>query len=224
MKNKVVAATILALFLLSLATPHRTTAQTEGPAASGIYRFILYDRVVKTVDFDARGDKEGSASGPMTFIDQVQLPEQDEEGGGGKGEDPPLEDFYVKAEFNGMTVEKNKAVMNGTVVDSSHRLYIGKWVQLVVEDNGDGRERPDTLSWRFCQPEPGGWIPEDAEVPGDRGAWMSWWATVAERKDDVGIPSTSYIPGQLKRCVNYPLSSYSFVEVLKWDGDIRVEP
>lgn len=222
MKNKVVA-TILALFLLSFATPYPTTAQTEGPAASGIYRFILDDGVTKTVDFDARGDKEGAARGVMTFIDQVKLPNQDVDGTGDRGGDDPL-DFYVKAEFNGMTVEKNKALMNGVIVDSSHRLYIGKWVQLVVEDNGDSRERPDTLSWRFCQPEPGGWIPEDAEVPGDRGAWMDWWATDAERKDDVGIPSPSYISGELKRCVNYPLSSYSFVEVLKWDGDIRVVP
>ena len=220
MKNKVAAA-ILALFLLSFATPHPTTAQTGGPAASGIYRFILDDGVTKTVDFDALGDKEGAARGVMTFIDQVKLPNQDVDGTGDRGGDDPL-DFYAKAEFSGMTVEKNRALMNGVIVDSSHRLYIGKWVQLVVEDNGDGMRLPDTLSWRFCQPEPGGWIPEDAEVPGDRGAFMSWWATDAERKDDVGNPSPSYISGELKRCLNYPLSSYAFVEVLKWDGDIRV--
>ena len=223
MKNKM-APLILALFLLPFAAHHPATAQTEGPAASGAYRFILADRVVKTVEFDARGDREGGASGWLTFIDQVELPDQDVDGTGDSGDrDAPL-DFYIKAEFSGMTVEKNRALMNGAVVDSSHRSYIGKWVQLVVEDNGDNWERPDTLTWRFCQPEPGGWIPEDAEVPGDKGASMSWWATDAERKDDVGIPSPSLIPGELKRCLNYPLSSYPFVEILKWDGDIRVLP
>ncbi len=223
MKNKA-ATPILVLFLLSFATPPLATAQTEGPAASGTFRFILSDRVTKTLDFDARGDREGGGSGWMTFIDQVRLPNQDVDGTGDVGDiDAPL-DFYVKAEFNGMTVGKNEALMNGAIVDSSHRSYIGKWVQLVVQDNGSGLERPDTLTWRFCQPEPGGWIPSDAEVPGDGGAWMSWWATDAERKDDVGIPSRSYISGELKRCVNYPLSSYVFVEILKWDGDIRVQP
>lgn len=218
------ATPILLLFLLSFTTPPTANAQTDGPAASGAYRFILADKVTRTLEFDARGDKEGGGSGWMTFIDQVKLPDQDVDGTGDAGDKDAPPDFYIKAEFNAVTTGKNNALMNGTIVDSSHRSYIGKWVQLVVEDNGDGRERPDTLSWRFCQPEPGGWIPEDAEVPGDRGAYMSWWATDAERKDDVGIPSPSYIPGQLKRCLNHPLSSYEFVNILKWDGDIRVQP
>lgn len=221
MKNKA-AATVLTLMVLSFSIPLPVTAQTEGPAAAGTYRFILSDRVTKTLDFDARGDGQGGGSGWMTFFDRVRLPDQDVDGTGDAGDkDAPL-DFYVKAEFSGMTVEKNKALMNGTIVDSSHRSYIGKWVQLVVEDNEISRELPDTLTWRFCQPQPGGWIPSDAEVPGDRGASMSWWATDAERKDDVGMPSPSYISGELKRCLNYPLSSYDFVEILKWDGDIRV--
>lgn len=214
MRNKA-AATILAFFLLSFSTPPPASAQTAG----GTYRFILADKVTKTLDFDARADANGGASGWMTFFDQVRLPDQDVDGTGDSGDkDAPL-DFYVKAEFNAMTVDKNRALINGTITDSSHRSYIGKWVQLVVEDN---RETPDTLSWRFCQPEPGGWIPSDAEVKGDRGAFLSWWATDAERKDDVGMPSPSYIPGELKRCVNYSLWSYEFVEILKWDGDIRV--
>ena len=221
---KKAAILILALSLLSFATPPTATAQTEGPAASGAYRFILGDRVVKTLEFDALGDREGNGRGWMTFIDQVTIPNQDVDGTGDSGDRDVPPDFYVKADFNGMTVEKNVALMNGTIIDSSHRSYIGKWVQLVVQDNGEGLERPDTLVWRFCQPEPGGWVPEDSEVPGDRGAYMSWWATDAERKDDVGIPSPSLIPGELKRCVNYTLSSYDYVNILKWDGDIRVTP
>lgn len=223
MKNKA-ATPILVLFLLSLAAPTLTTAQTEGPAASGTYRFILADRVTRTLEFDAQGDKEGGGRGWMNFFDRVKLPNQDVDGTGDAGDrDAPL-DFYIKAEFNGMTVVKNQALMNGAIVDSSHKSYVGKWVQLVVQDNGFGLERPDMLTWRFCQPEPGGWVPSDAEVPGDRGAWLSWWATDAERKDDVGIPSRSYIPGELQRCMNYPLASYDFVQILKWDGDIRVQP
>jgi hypothetical protein len=95
-------------------------------------------------------------------------------------------------------------------------------VQLVIEDN-DGIEVPDKFVWRFCQPEPGGWIPTDAEVPGDRGAFMSWWSTDAERKDDVGIPSPSVIPGTLKACVAYPIRSYDYASILKADGVITIK-
>ncbi|HEV2837589.1 MAG TPA: hypothetical protein VGW58_19860, partial [Pyrinomonadaceae bacterium] len=129
--------------------------------------------------------------------------------------------FFMKAELTAMTIEKNRAVISGVVRDSSYRSYIDKWVQLVIEDN-DGREVADRFVWSFCQPEVGGWIPSDAEVPGDRGAFMSWWATDAERKDDVGIPSPNLIPGNLKGCAERPLASYEFASILKGDGVIQI--
>jgi len=130
--------------------------------------------------------------------------------------------FFMKAEWDAMTIEKNRALMSGVIKDSSVRSYIGKWVQLVIEDN-DGREQPDKFVWSFCEPEPGGWIPSDFEVPGDQGAFLSWWSTDAERKDDVGIPSPSVIPGQLKACRSYSLQSYEFAEILKGDGVITIK-
>ncbi|HJT68185.1 MAG TPA: hypothetical protein VJ749_17140, partial [Pyrinomonadaceae bacterium] len=121
-----------------------------------------------------------------------------------------------------MTIEKNRALINGVVRDSNYPGYIGKWVQLVIEDN-DGIEVPDRFVWTFCQPDPGGWIPSDYEVPGDRGAFMSWWATDAERKDDVGIPSPNLIPGSLKSCRIYSLASFEFASILKGDGTIQIK-
>ncbi|HEV2904865.1 MAG TPA: hypothetical protein VGW32_07450, partial [Pyrinomonadaceae bacterium] len=118
-------------------------------------------------------------------------------------------------------IEKNRAVISGVVRDSSYPSYIGKWIQLVIEDN-DGIEVADRFVWSFCQPELGGWIPEDAEVPGDRGAYMSWWATDAERKDDVGIPSPNLIPGNLKGCRTFPLRAYEFATIFKGDGIIQI--
>jgi hypothetical protein len=52
---------------------------------------------------------------------------------------------------------------------------------------------------------------------------MSWWATDAERKDDVGIPSPSVIPGNLKGCRAYPLLGYEFADILKGDGVISIK-
>ncbi|MGA9995909.1 MAG: hypothetical protein WBP93_10870 [Pyrinomonadaceae bacterium] len=222
MKN-VFCVLILALFLLSLSTPQLTNAQTAGPSASGSYKFILEDDLTKYVEFDARTDEKGTTTGQMTLNDEAKIFFQDVDGTGERSLDEPVA-FYMKAELDSLTIEKNRAVMSGTIRDSSYRSYIGKWVQLVVEDNGDGREIPDKLTWCFCQPEAGGWIPSDSEVPGDRGAWMSWWATDAERKDDVGIPSPNLIPGNMKGCRIFTLASYSFVEMKDGGGAIKILP
>lgn len=211
-----------ALFLLSLTTPQTATAQTPGPSASGSYRFLLEDELTKYAEFDARMDERGVTTGQMTFVDEAAIPDDDDVEDSGSGDAPP--EFYMRAELDGLAIEKNRALMSGTVVDSSHRGYIGRWVQLVVEDNGSDRKVPDQLTWAFCKRPAGGWIPSDAERKDDDGAYLRWWATDAERKDDVGVPSRNLIPGEERGCQVYPLSTYSFADLLKWEGDIIVQP
>lgn len=211
-----------ALFLLSLAAPQVIIAQTEGPSTRGNLQFILEDEALRTVEFAASTDARGNTSGFMTLVDTAGAVDSDAE----EEIDPEQRPFelYVKAEFNELTVEKNRAVMNGVIVDSSHRTYLGKWVQLVVEDSGDDPRRSDRLVWRFCQRQPGGWIPADAELDRDDGAFLRWWATDAERKDDVGIPSPNLIPGEERSCPVFPLRAYEFATLAKWEGDLVVIP
>jgi hypothetical protein len=215
-------AAILALFLLSLTTPPPAAAQTAGSSASGSYRFVLDDELTKSVEFSATTDERGVTTGQMTFIDPTRIPDTDDVEDPRAGDAPP--EFYMKATLDGLTVEKNRALMNGTIVDSSHKSYIGKWVQLVVEDNGDNLRVPDQLTWSFCKRSAGGWIPSDAERKDDDGAFLRWWATDAERKDDVGIPSENLISNDEKSCRTYPLFAYLFADLLKWDGNIVVQP
>jgi hypothetical protein len=215
-----VCASILALILIGFAPPRSSTAQTAGQSASGTFKFLLEDDFVRSVDFAARTDDKGNATGSMTFTDESKVSEEVPEGTGDRGADPMP--FFMKANLDTMTVEKNRALMSGVIIDSSHKGYIGKWVQLVVEDNINNKEEPDKLVWRFCQQQPGGWVPEDAEVPGDRGAWMSWWATDAEQKGDVGIPSKNLIPDEKSRCEVLSVWAYSFADLKRWDGDIIV--
>jgi len=214
---------ILTLFLLLSATPRTTTAQTRATSANGRYWFILEDDLAKYVEFDVRTDAEGFTFGQMVFTDKARISDKDADGDDTSKEDAPGE-FYIKADVDSMTVEKNKAVMSGTVRDSSHRTYIGRWVQLVVEDNAYNLRVPDTLTWGFCRPPAGGWVPSDAERKYDNGAYLSWWATDAERRDDVGVPSKSLISNDMKGCKVYPLSLYTFVDIRKWEGDIQVNP
>jgi hypothetical protein len=202
------------VLVLGLATSQLAAAQS----ASGTYRFLLEDEQVKYIEFDASAESMGT----MTFIDQARIPDSDDPEDPRQG-DPPAE-LYVKAELYDLTVEKNRAVMNGAVVDSSHSTYIGKWVQLVVEDNWEDPRLPDQLTWSFCTRRTTGWVPSDAELPYDDGAYLHWWATDAERKDDVGIPSPNLLPEEERSCRIYPIWLYSFPEIHKWEGDIVVKP
>ena len=212
-------APVSALLLLSLVSP-RLDAQTPGASARGSYKFILEDELVKSVDFSAVTDEKGNTTGDLAFNDEAKIADTDDAEDPEAGDPPPQ--FYAKVALDGLTVEKNRALLSGTVLDSSHKTYIGTWVQLVVEDNGVNPERPDRLTWMFCRPQATGWIPSDAERDRDDGAFLSWWATDAERDDDVGIPSINLIPKDEKGCPVRPFGFYTFADVLKSSGDIVV--
>ena len=214
-----ISAFFFVLCFVFLATPLIASAQSG--AANGRFKFIMEDELLKSFQFDAQSSERGGATGFMQFTDEAKIVFQDVDGTGDVPKEEPVP-FFMKADFEAMTIKKNRAVINGVVRDSSYRSYIGKFVQLVIEDN-DGVEVPDKFVWSFCQPEPGGWIPQDAEDPNDRGAFLSWWATDAERKDDVGIPSPNLIPGSLKSCKVYPLKAYEFASFLKGEGEISIK-
>ena len=213
-----VSAFFFVLCFVFLATPLLASAQSG--AANGRFKFIMEDELLKSFEFDAQSSERGGATGFMQFTDEAKIVFQDVDGTGDVPKEEPVP-FFMKADFDAMTIEKNRAVIGGVVRDSSYRSYIGKFVQLVIEDN-DGVEVPDKFVWSFCTPEPGGWIPQDAEDPNDRGAFLSWWATDAERKDDVGIPSPNLIPGSQKSCKVYPLKAYEFAPILKGEGVISI--
>jgi hypothetical protein len=218
----VVYASIAMLFLISLASPWSSGAQTAGPFAAGSFRFVLDDDLTKSLEFDARSDERGTTTGHLTFRDDARLEELDVDGTRDLERQDPVE-FFMVADLDSLTIDQNRAIMSGAVRESSRGNYVGKWVQLVVEDN-DGREGPDKFIWRFCQPEADGWTPRDAEDPRDEGAWWHWWATDAELRDDAGIASRNIIPDRTRRCEALPLSSYTFEDVKSGEGQIQVHP
>jgi hypothetical protein len=210
------AASIVALSLLGLAAPQSAAAQT----ASGAFRFIMDDDLVKSLEFEAQGDARGSATGQILLADEAKFAD------GADPDDPRAAGdaipFFMQASVNGMQVEKNRAVIDGVVRDSSHKSYVGRFVQLVVEDNSENPRVPDRVVWSFCQPNNVGWIPSDSELKEDDGAFLSWWATDAERDDDVGIPSTNLLGDKVTTCPVFKPFFYDLVTPLKWDGDILI--
>ncbi|HEX2225093.1 MAG TPA: hypothetical protein VHN15_12900 [Thermoanaerobaculia bacterium] len=210
------AASIVAFALLSLTAPQSAAAQS----ASGAYRFIMDDEMVKTLEFDAQGDARGSASGRILLADEAQFAD------GADPDDPRAAGdaipFFMQASVNGMKVEKNRAVIDAVVRESSHKSYVGRFVQLVVEDNSANLRVPDRILWSFCQGNNVGWIPSDAELKEDDGAFLSWWATDAEREDDRGIPSPNLLGDKVTSCPVFQPFFYDLVTPVKWDGDILV--
>ncbi|HKP37756.1 MAG TPA: hypothetical protein VJT71_12945 [Pyrinomonadaceae bacterium] len=219
----IVRSVISLLFVIGLVTGYMGTpaaAHSSQPSASGTYRFVLEDGFTKSLEFNATTDERGTTTGQMTFRDEARVTVQDVDGVGGHEESSS--EFYMTAVLDSMTIDHNRAVMSGTIADSSVRSYIGKWVQLVVEDNGDGRD--DKFTWCFCQPEEGGWVPADSELREDQGAFAQWWATDAEVERDEGVQSTNIIPGNATQCKVFPLAAYPFADMRDGEGQIQVQP
>jgi hypothetical protein len=218
MKIKAFSAT-LTLFLLSFAASQLAVAQTSGQAASGAYQFSLEDGYTKYIEFSARTQSDGSTSGQMLLSDEAPFNEQDLDGEGSQEQKYP--GFYIKADLDGLVVEKNQAVMSGTVRDSSVRSMIGQSVLLTVEDNGDNSREPDKLVWSIYQPVGPNWTTSDAELKEDPGVGMTWEATDAERKDDQPIK----MPGDKAALAqSLPVTSDAFVNAERATGDILVQP
>ena len=127
-------ASILALFLPGFAAPP-AAAQTGGQSAIGSYQFSFEDGHTKYVEFDARTQAGGGATGQMFFSDEAEVTYQDVDGAGDPQES--YRGFYLKASFDGLVVVNNQAVASGTVSDSSIAALIGQRVLLTVEDNVD---------------------------------------------------------------------------------------
>ncbi len=190
-----------------------------GPTAAGSYQFTLEDGRTKYVEFDARTQAGGGATGQMFFSDEAEFTEHDVDGVG----DPQQTHggFFLRADFDDLSVVNNRAVMSGTVRDSSIASLVGQRVLLTVEDNGNNAGEPDKLTWGIYAPAETGWTTSDAERESDEGVGMRWVATDAERGDDMAVemPPNMTVGTQI-----FPLVAYTFVDLKSWSGDMRVQP
>jgi hypothetical protein len=212
-----VFATISLLLLLSFAATQLTNAQT----VKGTYQFSSEDGYTKYVEFDAATQADGSTVGSMFYSDEALVSYQDLDGTGDPSFKESYKGFSIKVAFDGLLVNKNQAVMSGTIKESNISSLIGQRVLLTVEDNGDNTREPDKLTWGVYKPVERDWKPSDAEWKEDPGVGLTWRATDDERKDDEGImmPKDEAITSQ-----SFPVSSYTFIEVQRGAGDIQVQP
>ena len=214
-----------ALFLVTLLTLISTHSANAQTASDGSFRFSVEPNITKVVEYKAVSNRDGGgASGSMLFSGPAVIPKQDVDGDGNTDFSGKLESLDMDVSFDNLVVEKNTAVMSGTVTNCNVREYIGRRVLLTVEDNGDGTDPKlqDKFTWGFYRKLDIWWTPTDAEIKDDRGAYLTWWATDAERRDDVGyaMPKRNDPVGTQ----SFPTSSYSLVNIVTGDGNVNVYP
>jgi hypothetical protein len=203
---------MLVLLVMAVAT-------ASAQSAKGTYQFTFGDKYLKYVEFDAQAKEGGGATGTMYLSDEATIVYRDVDGDGS-----PQEKYVgvsMLIAFDDMNVNKNQAVMLGVVRDSSIPFLIGQRVLLTVEDNGTDPREPDRLTWGVYKEIQRDWIPSDAEWKEDPGVGLRWWATDAERRDDVGyqMPREDKITVQ-----SFAFSAYLFVDTNDALGDIIVRP
>ena len=213
MKN-IIGAFIMIALAACLALPNLVFAGAEGATAAGSFKFALQDGEIRFVEFKASEGAEGAGAGEMTLSDLAAIPVDDPD----NPERIKTPGVLVRAKFDCMETSQNTAVIGGEIFESNVPSAIGQRVLLIVQDNGLDGEK-DKLTWGIYQPPPT-WIPEDAERPGDRGAFLKWTATDAERKDDVGIPMPK---NPLVQCKTFPGAAYDFFEFKYAGGDLQVQ-
>jgi hypothetical protein len=164
---------------------------------------------LQTIDFDASGD-ERSAQGFFTLAGPTLVSDGDLD-----QEDPKqtvlVKDFAMKIEVDCMSAIGARVTMGGIVRDSNVRSMIGRTATLTVEDNDlDPKDPTDRFTFGSYWEKDITWFPSDAEVVGDAGWTMSWWATDAERKDDTG-----YMTSRTRQvnCRSFPVATYDLAPI-----------
>ena len=208
------------LIVLSLVSPlacaRATTGDTDGPSAKGKFEIIATEGVPsRSIEFNAQMTVDGKTVGEVVFQDTSAT---DQSRDNNDNEKP----LYVRAECDCLIVRANKAVISGSIVQSTLDSYIGRRVLVVVQDNG-GSVNPlkhDKVTYGLYRLVNRNWVIADAERP-DESSPVSLIATDAERPDDIGVLADHQ---QDIGCSTFPLSSFSFIDASSSHGTVKVRP
>jgi hypothetical protein len=212
---------LLPVLFLAISARHLTSAASSGPGVSGTFQFSTDSGQTSNIDFNVSRQMDGSTLGEMTFAQDRLESDQNS-----KLEEPLAAPsrFFLKAQFDCLLIQNNKAVMSGTVSEANIPSYIGRRVLLAVEDNSqstNGRKQ-DRLTWGLYRIPKSDWLPSDAERSDDQpGVAPTWLAQDAERNDDAGMLSNQ---SNVIGCQSYPISAFTFMDEKHGHGKVHVNP
>jgi hypothetical protein len=130
----------------------------------------------------------------------------------------------MKVDFDCLVVSGSRASMSGLVTASSVPAYVGRRSLLVVDDGGEGvKNSSDSFTWGLYR-RAATWTAADAELDFDNGASLSWYATDAERNDDVAVQVGNGSGRETGDCRAVGLGAYALDELVHGNGNIQVRP
>jgi hypothetical protein len=196
-------------------------AQNSGPASNGDFQFALTGATGE-IEYNARAHGS-SAQGQMTFTGSSEISNEDVDGTGSTA--PSVTNVTLTVSFDCLRISGNKAAMSGTISSSNVPEYLGLRALLAVEDNGEGVKQPapDRFTWGVYRTNAVTWVPVDAEDENDTGATLTWFASDAERLDDVPVLTNQLNAGTID-CKSFPFGSYAFEDLPHGAGNIQVKP
>lgn len=217
----IASALFIAAVLSCLIVPVSISAESSGPSASGKFEILTDDGPTRSIEFNVKCDTNGRTVGEVIFRDNQPSTSADPEAAT-ETQTPTM--FFLKAEFDCLTVKDNRAVMVGNVTESSVTHYVGRRFLLVALDNGEdaGAKLADRLTWGLYRPSQKAWVAMDSERSlDDEAGSLSWLATDLERPEDPGISSQKV---ETIGCQTFPVSSFSFVDTKHGRGSVQVRP
>jgi hypothetical protein len=211
---------LTSLSLLFFLIPSATLApEPEGASVNGKFEILLDKGAKRHIEFHAFRDLNGNVSGETVFQDDAPETPTDKSTDGVTSDSNKA--FYLKAAFDCLTIEGNKAVMSGSVTEASSEQYVGRRVIVVAQANG-GAEDPakrDRFTWGVYRNKKADWLPGDSERPDEVGA-QSWLATDSERIDDEGVLANKE---KVIGCQSFPISAFSFINASQGQGTVHVK-
>jgi hypothetical protein len=206
------------LFFFSNLNLTSAGSDAEGTAVDGSFQIKSEEGSTLHIDFHATRSSAGTVNGEATFRDDpVVSPKKPAE------EADSSQSFFFKASFDCLVINGNKAIMSGSITESSSRPYVGRRVLVVAQDNGGSADpaKTDRVTWGIYRSEQREWLASDSERGSDEVSSLSWIATDAERDDDQGILSNQE---EKIGCQSFPQSAYAFISAKRGRGNVRVRP
>jgi hypothetical protein len=214
-------ASFFALLMVTFALRKESAAESHTPSVSGSFQILTDGGPTRYIEFHAKINKNGSTTGEIVFLDRPSVSDPKTESAAHLLTDssPAL---FVKAEFDCLVINGNRAVMCGSVTESSLDRYIGQRLLLVVQD-GDGfkPQELDKLTFGIYRQTTKLWLASDSEGPAEEGGPVEWIAQDAERPDDEPVSSQK---NEVIGCQSFPISSFSFINANLGRGSIEVRP